>query len=466
MDKELSETKAINSQRDKTVNGNHTRVRRKPAGRKPHAITPIPPILDLLISTIHHCWPNFNGWLNGIDDPRSEPMCRYSGSHIWWEIILTFLTRGGSRHAFDVDRNTGFMPQNIQQICEQEWDDEILGTEKTVTCSDNAVHHADRVKTDGVETILVKMVRRLINMRMLDSARLFGSWWLIAMDATLQQRTGKKGQKKWRMVLEARLMGPCGIELPLMVEFLDVNDPVRDKKDCELKGFNRLSQRLRAEFPRLPICLLLDGLYAVEPVFQRCKDYGWKFIITMKEGRQPTAFNEAIQIMLMNPANIWKGQRENDDGLVEQDVRWAEQIPVSGHPLNVIFSGEISAHTATLWVWVTNLRVDANRIGTIVNDGGHARFRQEENFNVLKNNGYGLEHAFCTKTTASKNYHIMLLVADIIWQLLADGVLIRLKVLARKLTDISLVRHLFAGLIYLPLASKPLHIGQIRFAPG
>jgi len=85
---------------------------------------------------------------------------------------------------------------------------------------------------------------------------------------------------------------------------------------------------------------------------------------------------------------------------------------------------------------------------------------------VLKNNGYGLEHAFCTKTTASKNYHVMLLVADLIWQLLADGVLCRLKILARKLTDISLVRHLFAGLVYVPLSLKPLHVGQIRFAPG
>jgi len=54
----------------------------------------------------------------------------------------------------------------------------------------------------------------------------------------------------------------------------------------------------------------MDGLYAVEPVFNRCKNYGWKFIITMKEGRQPTAFNEAVQIMLMNPANIKKAERK------------------------------------------------------------------------------------------------------------------------------------------------------------
>ena len=136
----------------------------------------------------------------------------------------------------------------------------------------------------------------------------------IAMDGTLQQRTGKTGHKRYRMVLEARLIGPCGVELPLMAEFLDVHDPVRDKRDCELKGFDRLTRRLRAEFPRLSICLLLDGLYAVEAVFDRCKEYGWKFITTMKEGRQPTAFEEAVQTMLMSPSHLWQGNRMGEDG--------------------------------------------------------------------------------------------------------------------------------------------------------
>ena len=301
------------------------------------------------------------------------------------------------------------------------------------------MHHADRIDTSSVEHIPLKMVRRLLSMRMLDAGRLFGNWWLIAVDGTLQQRTGKKGQKHSRMVLEARLIGPCGVELPLMSEFLDVRDPVREKRDCELRGFDRLTRRLRAEFPRLSICLLLDGLYAVQAVFDRCKQYGWKFIITMKEGRQPRAFEDAIEIMHLSPTNLWRGCRTGEDGNVQQTARWAEQVVVSEHPLNVIFLGEIAPHAATLWAWVTDLRLGAERIATIINDGGRARFRQEETFNVLKNNGYGLEHAFSTLSTASKNYHIMLMVADIIWQILADGVLVRLKHLARKLTDISFV---------------------------
>lgn len=423
-------------------------------------------MLDLLTATTRHCWPELNQWLNELPDPRFEPMCRYSGAHLWWQVIMTFLTRGGSRNAFDEHRNLGALPENIRRICGQHWDEHRLGATRTVTCSENSVHHAGRVDTSEVEQIPLKMIRRLMSMRMLDAGRLFGNWWLIAMDGTLQQRTGKKGQKHWRMVLEARLMGPCGVELPLLSEFLDVRDPVRDKKDCELRGFDRLTRRLRAEFPRLSICLLLDGLYAVEAVFDRCKDYGWKFIATIKEGRQPTAFEEAIQIMMMSPTHLWRGRRIGEDGPVEQTARWAEHVPVSGHPLNVIFLGEVGLHAATLWAWVTNLRLGTERMASIINDGGRARFRQEENFNVLKNNGYGLEHAFCTQTHASKNYHIMLTVADIIWQILADGVLLRLKHLARKLTDIGFVRLMFAALLHTPIQPNLPRIGQIRFAPG
>lgn len=466
MDRGISTAQAADTEGNKAVARDHSRTRRKPAGRKPRKTEEVPPVLDHLMGVLRHCWPELNHWLSELPDPRIEAMCRYSGTHLWWHIIMTFLTRGGSRNAFDVHRNVGCVPENIQRLCGESQDEDRLGPERTVTCSQNAVVHAERIDTSLVAQIPVKMIRRLMNMRMLDAGRLLGHWWLVAMDGTLQQRTGKKGEKRWRMVLEARLIGPCGVELPLLAEFLDVDDPIRDKRDCELKGFDRLSRRLRTEFPRLPICLLLDGLYAVENVFDRCNEYDWKFITTMKEGRQPTAFDEAVQTMMMSPAYLWKGQRKGEDGMAEQTVRWSEQVPVSGYLLNVLFLGEIAPHAATLWVWVTNLKLNTDRIATIVNDGGRARFRQEESFNVLKNNGYGLEHAFCKSSTASKNYHIMLLVADIIWQILASGVLSRLKQLTRKLTDVSLVRLMFASLLYVHISRDPPRIGQIRLAPG
>jgi hypothetical protein len=55
-----------------------------------------------------------------------------------------------------------------------------------------------------------------------------------------------------------------GMVIPLLSEFLESakDDTDNNKQDCEQRAFHRLSQRLKALFPRLPILLLLDGLYA------------------------------------------------------------------------------------------------------------------------------------------------------------------------------------------------------------
>ena len=40
-----------------------------------------------------------------------------------------------------------------------------------------------------------------------------------------------------------------------------------------------------------------DGLYACRPIMELCESYGWEYIFTFKEGRTPTAFAEARDLM-------------------------------------------------------------------------------------------------------------------------------------------------------------------------
>jgi hypothetical protein len=250
---------------------------------------------------------------------------------------------------------------------------------------------------------------------------------------------------------------------PLMSEFMDMRDPVRDKEDCELNAFSRLATRLRAAFPRRPLCLLLDGLYPVRPVFDTCRAYGWKFIATLREGRQPLAYDEAVQTMMMSPSNLLLGERQGEDGLVNQTLRWTYDVPFGAHVFNVLFSGEISPSSATLWVWVTNLRLSHERVSAVANHGGRARNSIENVFNVEKNGGFGLEHTFCANAQASQNYHLMMQVAFILWQLLAKGVLRRLTQACRKLTDVKLVALLRTSLLAVPVTSDAPSFGQLRF---
>jgi len=411
-------------------------------------------------------FPEFNAWLDALPDPRRQELCVYLGRHLHWQGILTFLLRAGSRNAFDGDRNSGQIPENMLLLCNQLWDAERLGDRRTVTCSGNVTHHLGRVPAEDLAGLSILMFRRLLQMRILERARLSDRWWLIAVDGSLQDRgrDTPTQEARYRYIVQATLIGPDNTLFPIMTEFVDVRDPVREKEDCEQKAFLRLTERLHVEFPRLPVCLLLDGLYAIAPVFDRCDQYGWRFIATLREGRQPTAFDEAVQTLLMTPAQVLRMERKGEHGPVEQTLRWTNDIEFEDHKLNVLLAGEISPRAATLWAWVTNFALSNTTVAAITNQGGRARQGVETFFNVEKNGGFGLEHAFCANQIASKNYHALMQVAFILGQLLVNGCLRRLTRACRKVTDRKLADLLRLSLYAVRIDPAAPCFGQLRFS--
>lgn len=465
MGKGIQATQAAYPKNNGGDSGDHPPTRRRPAGRKPGPAPEFTEFGRQLHALIHHCFPDLNRWLDALPDPRRKDLCTYEARHLWWQILLTFLLRGGSRNAFDADRNSGQLPENLLQLCAQQWDPERLGDRRTVTCSENAKRHASRVPVSAVAELLMAAIRRLIQMRTLEQTRLFDRWWRIAIDGTLQDRgrDTPQGEGRYRYTVEAKLVGPANIMLPMMTEFVDMNDPVREKEDCELNAFRRMAARLHKAFPRLPICLLMDGLYPVQTVFDLCQEYDWKFIITLKEGRQPTAWDEAVQTTLMNPGHLFRYRRKGEHGPVEQTFRWTHQVPFGKHAFQVLFCGEISPVAATLWCWVTNFKFAREQVQAIANQGGRARNGIETAFNVQKNGGFGLEHAFCANPNASQNYHLMMQLAHILGQLLVVGVLRRLTQACRKLTDRKLMELLRTSLMSVRIDPARPAFGQLRF---
>ena len=68
------------------------------------------------------------------------------------------------------------------------------------------------------------------------------------------------------------------------------------KQDCETNAFKRLAVKIKKAFPRLPILLPADSLYASEPVMDTCRDNGWDFIIRYKTGSIPSITEEYEKI--------------------------------------------------------------------------------------------------------------------------------------------------------------------------
>jgi hypothetical protein len=387
--KRVQAAEAVGPQSNQAEPGHHPPPRRRPPGRKPG---PAPDSVGFgrqLLELLRHCFPLFNLWLDALPDARVQELCVYLGRHLWWQPILMFLLRDGSRNAFDGDRNSGQLPLNMTQLTDAPWDRQRLGERRTVTCSGNVTHHLSRTPVSAVAQLLLRMLQRLWTMRMMEGARLLDHWWLIVVDGTLQDRgrKTKKGEARYRYVVEAKLVGPEGSMFAVMTEFANVRDPLRDKEDCELKAFLRLAARLHAAFPRRPICLLLDGL----------------------------------------------------------------------------FCGEISPSNATLWVWVTNIELSARNVEAVANRGGRRRELIESVFNVEKNGGFGLEHAFCADDTAAENYHLIMQVAHVLEQLLVNGLFRRLTRACRKLTDTKLIELLRTSLLTIAIDPQLPAFGQLRF---
>jgi hypothetical protein len=279
------------------------------------------------------------------------------------------------------------------------------------------------------------MVRAIIRSRALDGARLFGRFWLIAVDGTGRVTYNKRhcphcltmtvgGKTRWyHNVLEAKLITPDGLALSVCTEFIENEGPEVSKQDCELSAFHRLAKRLGKDFPRLPICLLGDSLFACAPVFDVAREHSWRFIFTFKEGSIPTVFSEFEKLKTRCPEN--RARREDDE--IVQEFSWVNDLEHAGHRVAVMECAEVKKKTGevTRFVWITDMEVNHSNYRSIAK-GGRLRWTIEnQGFNTQKNGGYGLEHVFCSDNDGAKNFYLLLQIAHMINQLLEKGSLLR-----------------------------------------
>jgi hypothetical protein len=474
MDKGVSAFEGIDAQGNEAVAGDHSSPRRKAAGRKPKPCIDQQLTAQAAAGTLRNIFPGLQQRLDGLPDPRRREMCRYSSGHVWFSGVLMFLTRAGSRNAFDQTRNSGQAPENMGAFCGQGADDPRFDGEAMITCTDNLVHHLARVDASHAEPIPVELCDQLIKRRMFDNARLFGSWYILVFDGTVQEkcrkgfeeggkRVGSKGAR-YRYVLQCGLLGPADKFFPFMHEHIDMHNPHTEKEDCELNAFFRLAQRVKKRYPRMPFCIVGDALFLTEGVAQRCSQYGWKYVLTTKEGRQPGLWEELLALLPLHPQNrlrVWKAQ-DGKDGL--RDFRWVENLPLGSQTVTVVLSGEMpTGGEAVLYAYATNLMINKDRVCEAISASGRERHLVEDYFNAAKNNGIGLGHVFCANDNVSKNLFSLLQVAAILWTIICHGFLRRVFQWAARATDIALARALAEGMrsgAFPPTLPQP---GQLRF---
>jgi len=200
-------------------------------------------------------------------------------------------------------------------------------------------------------------------------------------------------------------------------------------------AFYRLAKRLKERFPRLPIMLTMDGLYAGGPTFSICEKYGWKYMIVLKDKDLKTINQEFHALRELQPQNRLKW-KTGKDGSVIQKYSWVSDILYEDsyhqdHTITVLECLEIKLDQAeteseSKFKWVTNFLITQKNVVQIAHEGGRNRWKVEnEGFNVQKNGGYELEHAYTTDHIGAKIFYLFLQIAHIISQLILKGSLLK-----------------------------------------
>ena len=134
--------------------------------------------------------------------------------------------------------------------------------------------------------------------------------------------------------------------------------------------------------------------------------------------------------------------------------------------LSAVLQGEVDGTTQYFCAWATNFPIHSGVRARGIAAAGRSRSRIEESYNVQKNGGFGLEHAFRETDRGAANYHLLMQLAHSLWQLLIKGRVRREMAGCRKLPDARLAALLAAALQYCGPPAEPLPAFQLRFADG
>jgi len=405
---------------------------------------------EALVKTLHHFVPGFLPALARVTDPRDPARIVYSAQEELLVGILMFLFKVEARRNIKYQMATPALIENLQTIGEIFYPGTPFPDTLPHGCTLNYL--LKRIPVKEVEGLRVEILRSLLRKKCLEGWRLMNLYYPIAVDGTgcitfskrhcphcLTKTYKETGQTiYYHPVLEAKLVLGNGLSLSVGTEFIENEQPDVKKQDCELKAFYRLTKRLKEDFPQLRICLLLDGIYAADPVFQLCEENRWAYLITFKEGSMPAVFAEYEALKDLSPEQT----RTIDSDDRRQVYRWVNNMDYQNHSLNALECLESSKGKETRFVHLSRLQVDAGNV-KMLSDQGRDRWKIEnQGFNVQKNGGYGLEHAYSTNNNAMKNFYLLMQIAHIFSQLMEKGSLLRdrlradmgsLKVFSRKL---------------------------------
>lgn len=389
----------------------------------------------IFYKTVRHFFPAFLSWIRVLEDPRQENSTEYRLETMIWVGILLFVLKLESRRQIDLNFNDEKFIKNLFYLNKQKLD--------RIPHNDSLAYLLKLIDITQLYGLRALMINQLLRNKCLAKYR-FDGYYLIAIDGTgfmsferchcpyclTKKIKAKKGRHKviyYHPVVEAKLVTANGFALSIESEVIKNPQRKVKRQECELKAFYRLAERLAWGYPQLRICLLLDGLYASEKVLDICKKNKWKYIITFKEKSLPETYQEYESLKKQSVENTGEYKYYRDE---YQQYWWVNKMNYKfkdRHFINVLECKAFNKKEKewNRYMWLTNFEIDKNNFYYIANKGGRLRWKEEnEGFNIQKNGGYNMEHAYCYDFQAAINFYVLMQIAHILNQLVEKGSLL------------------------------------------
>jgi len=334
-----------------------------------------------------------------MDDKRVGANSRYSMADIGIAAFSMFFMQHPSFLAFQRTLLENAGRDNTQTL---------FGMEKIP--SDNHIRNMlDGVPPEHFEQDFFFVVDELARSRAGAVRNVLGGHTLIALDGSeyycskqlfcpsCSRRKRSDGDEEYfHSFLGATIVQPGNQKVfCLPPEFIQPQDGDK-KQDCELKAAQRWLERVAQRCEKYNPVYLGDDLYAKHDLCAKVLEKGGSFIFTCKDSSHKTLREFRKGLVCATHIEVkGKGNQKR-----EYQYSWLESLPIrdgaDALPVNWFDvtitnpKGKVTYSSS----FITNLAIDKKNISELVSCA-RARWKIEnETFNVLKNNGYHLEHNF------------------------------------------------------------------------
>lgn len=415
------------------------RITRKMRRELKNAVNP----LEELLIIAKQYFPDLLKWIDNLTDTRNKSYITYDLKICLLTQILAFCSGYQSMNKIGRDFNSDIVLNNINNILKTNYVE--------LPHKDTLINIISEIKHEELEKMQANIIKTLIRSKMLDKYR-FNGLFHVVIDGTGLYSTKinlgeqaitkiyNKGEENEYTLysyysLEAKLV--CGnMTFSLATEFVE-NETYTDesgntyrkfdKQDCELKAGYRLLNKIKKQFPKLPIIIGGDALYLGRPFLELCDKYHFEWIIRYKETDAPTIKRNFDEIKILSGKYAY-----------QNEIIFGELKDKKFYTVNVISydeetineeTGEVSI---TNFSYVTSLTINKKNKESIILLGRRRWKIENKGFKEQKSDILNISHIYTKDCNATKNLYLIIQFAHTLLNLLNYGDILIIGLMTTK----------------------------------